>query len=320
MATQFDWTFDAPDGVYKNHMLSSNLRIAAIANMKFMTFVTPEGGPGKKTGESITITRLADLAEPTDGRITEGQRIPEDEISISTIQITVTEWGRSVPYTSLSEQLGRFDPRSMIQRKLRDQLGLTLDTAAAAAFKTAQVKAIPTGAATIVFDTDGTASFTATSNQKFFHVESIRDFLFNDLRVPPLDGGDYVAIATTKHLRGIKSDSKFEEWHKYVSGPEGNQIKFNGEVGRLEGIRFIETNHSQALNNAVGSGGVLGEAVYFGEDSVAMATSVDPELRAEQPDDFGRKKSVAWYGILEFGIIWDTANAGEAKIIHVTSQ
>jgi hypothetical protein len=37
------------------------------------------------------------------------------------------------------------------------------------------------------------------------------------------------------------------------------------------------------------------------------------------PEDYGRSKGVAWYGIFEFGLIWDTGNAGEAKIIHVTS-
>jgi hypothetical protein len=28
---------------------------------------------------------------------------------------------------------------------------------------------------------------------------------------------------------------------------------------------------------------------------------------------------VAWYGIFQYGIIWDTGNAGEARIVHVTS-
>ena len=44
-----------------------------------------------------------------------------------------------------------------------------------------------------------------------------------------------------------------------------------------------------------------------------------PELRAAIPGDFGRSKAVAWYGILEFGIIWDTGSAGEAKVVHVSS-
>jgi hypothetical protein len=88
----------------------------------------------------------------------------------------------------------------------------------------------------------------------------------------------------------------------------------------MENIRMIEINNTSALSGTLGSGSVLGEAVFFGEDAITMAVALDPELRAEQPDDFGRSKSVAWYAILEFQTVWDTANAGEARIVHVTSS
>jgi len=312
----FQWTFDAPTGVFKNHDMSARLRVAAIAETKFMQFVRPEPGYGKKMGESITITRLSNITEPTDGRLSENQRIPEDELVLSTIAVTVSEWGRSVPYTSLSEDLGSFDMENMIQRKLRDQMALVLDKAAAAAFKLAQVKAIPDGVASIVFDTDGTPSTSATVNMNVYHVEQIRDYMFSTLLVPPMEGDDYIGLVSTKAKRGIISDPAWETWHKYTDPAS----KFNSEIGRLENIRFIEINNANALSGALGAGGVLGEAVIFGEDAVTMAVAEDPELRAEIPKDFGRLRSVAWYGILEFGIIWDTANAGEAKIVHVTSS
>lgn len=311
----FTWTFDAPSGVFKNHDLSSRLRVASIAETKFMQFVRPEPGYGKKMGESITLTRLSNITEPSDGRLSENQRIPEDELVLSTIAVTVKEWGRSVPYTSLSEDLGMFDMENMIQRKLRDQMALVMDKAAASAFKQAKVKAIPTGVSALTFDTDGTASSTATVNLNVFHIEEIRDYMFSTLFVPPLEGDDYIGLISTKGKRGLMSDPAWEQWHKYTDPAN----KFNSEVGRLENIRFVEVNNPNALSGSLGSGGVLGEAVIFGEDAVTMAVAEDPELRAEMPKDFGRLKSVAWYGILEFGIIWDTANAGEAKIVHVTS-
>jgi hypothetical protein len=57
----------------------------------------------------------------------------------------------------------------------------------------------------------------------------------------------------------------------------------------------------------------------FGADACAMAEALTPELRAAIPQDFGRQKAVAWYGILAFDVIWDTGNAGQAKSVHVTS-
>lgn len=312
---QFTWTFDAPSGTYKQHALSRRLYEAAIEKTVFMDFTRPVEGFGRKQGESVTLTRVAELTEPTDATLSETDRIPEDSMSLSTTSITVSEIGRAVPFTSLSEDLSVFDIENATQRQLRNQMALTLDTKAAAAFKQAQVKYIPTGLTSRTIETDGTANAQATENMNVWHAEEIRDYMFDTLRVPPLEGDNYVGIFRTLGIRGLKRDPDFEEWHKYTDP----SVKFNSEIGRIESIRFIETNHSNALGK-VGSSSVLGEGVVFGEDSVAMAEVLTPELRAGIPQDFGRSKAVAWYGILELGVIFDTANAGEAKIVHVTSS
>lgn len=310
----FTWVFDAPTGTYKSHAMSRKLWESSIANSLFMDHVQPMDSFGRKQGETVTLIRVGDIAEPTDAQLQEGVRIPEDNFALSSTSITVKELGRSVPYTSLSMDLSEFDLENPIQRKLRVQMQLTLDTMAATAFKTAKVKYAPTGAATNNITTNGTFGAAATANLNVFHVEEIRDYLFDTLRAPPAEGGDYVGIFRTLGLRGIKRDANWATWHQYTDP----QAKYNGEVGRIEGVRFMETNHSNALGK-VGTASVLGEGVVFGDDTVAIAEAMTPELRAAIPGDFGRSKSVAWYGILNFGIIWDTANAGEGKIIHVGS-
>lgn len=314
----FTWTYDAPSGVYKNHAMSEKLREAAIAETKFMQFVTPEQGYGKGKGESITITRISNIAVPTNGRLQERSRIPEDNIQITTVAITVSEWGRSVPCTSLAKDLSEFNLNNIVQGQLKNQMKLVMDAAAADAFtsSSAKIKAIPDGVSSLTFDTDGTASTQATVNLNVYHIEQIRDYMFSTLNVPAYSGDEYIGLVSTKAKRGIMSDPSWESWHKYTDP----QSKYNGEIGKLEGIRFIEINNTNALSGSLGAGGVLGEAVILGEDAVSMAVAEDPELRAGLPEDFGRKQSVAWYGILEFGVVWDTANAGEARIVHVTSS
>ncbi len=311
----YTWTWDAPTGTYKNHELSRKLYESAVANMKFMDHVTPIEGFGKRQGETVTLTRLTNIAEPEDPTLREGIRITEDEWSFNQTSITVKEIGRAVPYTSIADDLSFFDIYNPIQSKLRRQLMLTLDTLAAKAFKKGKVKYIPTGAQAATLDTDGDASTQATANYNYYHAERIRDLLYDTYHTPPMMGDDYIGIFRTKALRGIKDDDAFETWHKYTDPA----AKMNGEVGRIENIRHIETNHAQALAN-VGSGNVLGEGIIFGEDSVAMAEVITPEMRMAMPQDFGRSKGVAWYGILEFGVIWDTANVDENRIIHITSS
>jgi len=311
---QWEWTFDAPTGTFKQHALSRRLYEAALEKAVFMDHVRPIPGFGRKQGENVTLTRVANLTEPASAKLSEGVRIPEDDFSLTTTSITVSEYGRAVPYTSLADDLSFFDLENQIQRTLRDQMRLSLDTAAAAAWKAAKVKYVPTGLTANNITTNGTPGAVASQNLNVWHVEEIRDYLFDTLNCPPVDGDDYIAIFRTLGIRGLKRDPAWEEWHKYTDPA----AKYNAEVGRLEGVRFIETNHADALAKK-GTGSVLGEGVVFGQDAVAMAEVLTPELRAAIPGDFGRAKAVAWYGILEFGIIWDTGNQGEARIVHVTS-
>ena len=310
---QQTWIFDAPTGVYKNHAISMDLREAAVEESVFMDHTTPEPGYGKGRGESITITRIAQVTEPTSADLSETDRIPEDDFVLATTAITVVELGRSIPYSSLSTDLSEFDLENPIQKKLREQMTLVLDTKAAVAFRGTQVKYAITGLSTNNITTNGTFGAASTENMNVFHVEEIVDYMFDTLRVPMV-GDDYIGIFRTLGLRGIRRDPAWEEWHKYTDP----QAKFNNEMGRMEAMRFIKTNHNNALRQ-VGTGSVLGEGVVFGDDAMAMAEALTPELRAGIPSDFGRSKAVAWYGILEFGEPQPTGNAGEAKILHVGS-
>jgi N4-gp56 family major capsid protein len=301
--------------VYKNHALSADLRSAAVAESKFMQFVRPESGYGRKSGESITIARVSSLAIPSSGKLSEGFKIPEDSLTISTVAITVSEWGRAVPYTSLSEDLSKFDMESIVQQELMKQMRLVLDNACASAFKTCKIKARSSSVSAVAFDTAGSFTALGTNQLDVAHVEQIRDYMYKDLLVPPYEGDDYISLVSTKAKRGLLSDPAWEDWHKYTDP----QAKYNGEIGRIENIRFIETNNNNALSNAVGTNSI-GEALFFGSDAVVMAVALDPELRAGIPGDFGRQKAVAWYGIMDFGLVWDTANAGEAKVVHFGSS
>lgn len=316
---QHSWVNDAPTGAYKNHDLSSKIRMAAIKEAKFMQFVKPEEGYGKKKGESVAITRVSNITVPSSDVLQELSPIPEDTLSISTQSISVSERGRAVPYTSLDVDLSHFDLQNAIQKKLKDQMKLMLDINAAAAFKDGQILAIPTGISETTFETDGAASNAAASNLNMYHVESIRDYMFSTLNIAPYSDDDYVCVMITQAKRGLMRDPAWVDWKKYTDP----SAKYNGEVGRIENIRFVETNHTSALSDGLGTGDVMGEAVFFGEDPVVMAVVEDPHLRAEENvgSDFHRSKAVAWYGIYGFGQVWtDSANAGEARVVYMTSS
>lgn len=314
------WTFDAPTGTFKNHFISARIRESAIPETEFFRFVTTEPGYGRMKGESITITRIGNLPIPSTnegGQLDEGKRIPEDEFAINVTQITVKEWGRAVPYQSLARDLMHFDLENQVQMRLKDQMARILDRAAAVQFKGNQIKAIPTGVSTIVFDTDGTASSQATVNMNLFHLERIRDFARETLNMPPWDGRNYRLLMATKGVRGLKDDPNLQKWFFHTT-PRPKEISaFPNEV---ENTVIVEIANVDSLSNSAGLGGVLGEGVFFGDDPIVAAMVIDPEIRIGIPGDFGRSQAAAWYGVLQYGEPRPTANAGEARIIHVTSS
>jgi hypothetical protein len=224
-----------------------------------------------------------------------------------------------VEYTDLDRQLSIFDPASYLQKALRRQMERVMDTAAAAAFKHADVKICftPTGISSGTFDTDGTPSTAATAALSFDHMGILADYLAGDIHCPPYEGEDFIMLSCRRNLRALKQDSLWQAVHLYL---QKGDLFFRGEVGKAENIRCIQIDRQEAFDNQVGST-AIGEAVLFGDEAVVRVEVDAPQLYADPnyQSDFGRTKAVAWRGILAFASLWDTANDGEAKIIRIAS-
>ena len=314
----FQWIPDIPSGVIRNHALSQDMRYASIPNTKGLQCVKPVGGYGRKMGETVTIPRARNIAEPTSPILTRNQKIPIATQAITTQTITVQKLGQGVEFDEEAEILSKFDPKDFIQVGLMKQLRLVLDTLAFAAFKRCQIRYAPTSDSGGTFTTDaGSTAQTATNNIRVAHIKIIRDYLASTIHTEPYEMDFYMGLAATKFLRGIKDDSEFLAWRQYL---DPDMAFYYGEVGAIEKIRLCEVTHDNGLDNTVGTGSVLGEAVIFGEEPVVSAIALDPEIRLAIPGNFGLQKAIAWYAILRMEEVWDTSNDGEAKIIYVTSS
>jgi len=178
---QHTWLYDAPTGTYKQHAMSQQLFEAAVEDSIFIEHTRPVDGFGAKKGENVTLTRVANITEPTSAVLDETQRIAEDDFSLSTTSVTVQELGRAVPFTSLSEDLSEFNLENPIQKKLRQQMALTLDTLAAAAFTGCQIKWAVTGLTSYTVATAGSFGATSSDNLSVYQLEEIRDYLYDTL-------------------------------------------------------------------------------------------------------------------------------------------
>ena len=91
----------------------------------------------------------------------------------------------------------------------------------------------------------------------------------------------------------------------------------NGEIGRFEGVRFVEQTHK--AKGSIGTAGTAWTngksdwAVFFGEDTVAEAVAVPEEIRGKIPGDYGRDRGIAWYYLGGFGIVH--TQAAQSRIV-----
>src|SRR5215813_5509612 len=150
-----------------------------------------------------------------------------------------------------------------------------------------------------------------------FVKKRLREIMKLTLDVSAGDGFKKGLITMTpSSASGFRNDTLFKEW--YVLGnPEKLQ---RGEIGMVENIRIIETNHDTVLQVTTSAGTNIGQAFIFGDEAVAFAEAQTPELRLKIADDYGRNLGCAWYGQLGFGLYHPTANPREARVLRIAGN
>jgi N4-gp56 family major capsid protein len=330
------WQIAADGGYFANPKLSDELRYAAQPQMKFDQFVRDEPGMGKGVGDTIDFDKISNITPATNrSGLDESLVMPESKFKVKKGHLVVTEYGNSVPYTGKLEALSKWDPNNVIQKTLMQDQAKTLDALAASYFKRSGVWYVPRNDAAggIFADPNGdglppngggggSVNVQANVNISMADVIVARDYMSSVLLTPPYDGENYVFVGSTKAIRGVKgtisaaTNSYWMEAHKY----NDQENIMTGEVGMLEGIRFVETNAKDSLTSNMGASNICGEAVMFGADPVVRGPVIPPEVRAAIPADYGRSKGVAWYALLGWACPWTFTADSEARIIWFTSN
>ena len=307
------WAVGARGGFLTNIKLSKKLREVAQPMMRFRGLVRPEMEFGKNVGDTLQFDKVCNVA--TEGRvISETETVPETNFTISKDTIVAKEYSNSVPFTWQVELFADLDIRSTIINALKNDMAKVLDKAAGQQFVATDLKYAPTGtetAKTSTITTNGTKS-AATRNISVWDLKNIADEMRSTYKMPFYTTNDFMSVASTGALRGIKDDSEFVEATKY-----GDPDKlFSGECTRFYGVRFVEESNFLTSN---GTGG-LGEAVFFGEDPVVEIAVYPEEVQSKIGVDFGRDRAIRWVWVGGFKITWDFSTDGDARIFHLVSS
>ena len=133
--------------------------------------------------------------------------------------------------------------------------------------------------------------------------------IFKKNRVPTING-KYVAVIHPSVAYELRKCDAWVEAHKYAS-PE--QI-FNGEIGELHGVRFIESAFAPVLTGdgyKNKAGGATYATFFFGKDSFGI---IDPEGGAMEM--IVKSKSEAGGPLNQFSTIGYKLSTNGAKILY----
>lgn len=313
MAVGQEWGTAALGGALTSDTLSRQVRMMAQPKTRFRQLTRVEMAFGAHNGDTVTYKKISNLQD--EGRaIGEKEKVPESQFTVSTATVGVQEYSLATSYTWTLSLLAKLSVEDAIIINLMNDMVKVLDKAAAAKFRAADLVYTPTGSysnKSRTLATNGTAGAVATRNITMWDIKNIIDAMRATYNMPAFDGNDYVCVATSTALRGLKDDP---EWINAAS--YGNpDLLFSGEVGRAYGCRFIEENNALNANLAGG----LGEMIFIAWDAVMEIVAYAEEIQANLGLNWGRDKALRWVWVGGFGKTWDFSTDGESRLVRVYS-
>lgn len=198
----------------------------------------------RNSGKTIEFRKFAPLAKATT-ELTEGVTPDGKKLSVSAITATVKQYG---DYVTISDQVDllTIDPvLTQAQRILANQAGLTLDTITRDILVTGTNVQYAEGQVNARADLVG-GDPDATKNH-YMTVRAVK-MAVRDLKVQntPMYDGSYVGIIHPDVSFDLTEDPDWKYPHQYVD----TENIYNNEIGKIAGVRFVETSEAKKIINA----------------------------------------------------------------------
>lgn len=196
-------------------------------------------------GHQVQWNKLASLTATTTA-LTEGSVPDPEDISITSVTGTVSEYGAYVKYTRTLAQFGIHKVAAEASDALGEQAGDSLDliTRAALVAETSNVQFANSRA-----DTD---SITATDYLTFTEIMKAVTTLKSNKAQGPMNG-KFVCLLHPNAVYDLFSDTTFQSVLNYSQDRGANNPWSQGYIGEAFGVVFYETPNAYHADNAAGT-------------------------------------------------------------------
>lgn len=297
---------------------SREIEFKALPLMRFTQFATQKTELGVEPGLTISMLTYDNLK--LGGALEEMKNMSTQALSGSMKQITVQEHGNAVSNSELLIQSSFDDIMATTTTLLGRDYALVMDC---------ELRDTALSGTNVVYAGKKTDRKSLAGTDKM-QVSTIKDAIeiLATNNAPKYANLYWICFVHPHQSRDLRDDSAWINASNY-GAPE--QL-FTGEIGRIDDTRFIETTlmcngacastdpayKAELVKGAQSGDGTLATNVYqsviFGDAYYGIAWSLPVELRDNGVEDFGRKRSLAWYAIWgtgllhnDYGVVIETA-------------
>lgn len=234
-------------------------------NLVFTKYGQKKSAP-KNEGDTVSFRRFNSLPVSTTP-LAEGVTPTGDDITVTTVKATVQQFGRYATITDKLDLMG-IDPVVTETVQVQgEQAGMTIDTVSRNDVVNGTNVQYSGGRA----NTDAlTASDVLTSTDVKKAVRTLRK-----ANAKPKEGKFFIGVVDPDVAYDLMNDPLWQDVSKY----NGGTAIMEGEIGKLHGVRFIETTNTNTHEN---TGGVMvHDTMIIGADAygiVDISGSSKPEV------------------------------------------
>mgnify|MGYP003498662360 CR=1 FL=1 len=224
-----------------------------LPNLEYAKFAQKRPMP-LNGGKTVQFRKFAALT-PVSAALTEGVTPAGSAITVTEIRATPQQYGDFVEISDVLDMVALDPVLDEMSTVLAEQAAQTID----------QRMADVIAAGTVVQYTGGKTSRATLTAADVITIDDVRKAVRTLKRnnAKPIDGRNYVGIIEPGGAFDLQSDSKWEEAALYA----GSTQLFDGEVGRVYGVRFIESSFAKKFAGAGASGADVLATMIIGKDS-----------------------------------------------------
>lgn len=268
---------------------SKDVEFQAQPVLRFDQFADVKTDLNANPGDGITFFKYSNLTPG--GALTEGTPMETQALDGAQVSILVGERGNAIAVSNLLITVSFDDIMGSAARLLGTDYALDIDSLAR--------DTLENGAGSDVFANDR-ANVDAVTVTDYLTLEEIKDAveILATNNTPKIAGDHYVCFVHPHQSRRLRDDS---DW--ITVGKLDPQRLYNGEIGRLDDVIFIETTQVSIDANAAATPVNIYNAIMIGDNAFGKAVALPVEMRDNGVEDFGRQRSLAWYSIMGMGVL-----------------